>query len=51
MSEFELTTHFSDITIEDLGNEKLVKELFERKLIDDFDINNLADFGKAIALD
>jgi hypothetical protein len=50
MSEFELTTHFSDITIEDLKNEKLVKEFLERKLIDDSDINNLADFGKAISI-
>lgn len=50
MSEFELITQFSDITIEDLKNEKLILELFERKLIDDIDINSLADFGKAITV-
>lgn len=50
MSEFELTTHFSDLTIEDLKNEKLIKEFLERKLIDDSDIHNLADFGKAITV-
>lgn len=48
MSEFDLVNHFSDITIEDLKNEKLIKEFLERKLIDDSDISNLADFGKAI---
>lgn len=50
LSGFNLSTHFSDITFEDLQNEKLLKELFDRKLINDFDINNLADFGKAITL-
>lgn len=51
LNAFEIKYNFSDITFEDLQNETLLKELLSRKLIDDYDINNLADFGKAIKID
>jgi hypothetical protein len=47
---FKLIYQYSDITFEDLKNEEFVSELAESGLINEVDSNQLAEFGKAVAL-
>ena len=49
-SRFKITTHFSDITFEDLKNQELIEELCNRGLIEKKDLNALAEFSKGIEL-
>lgn len=51
VSAMSIKSFFSDITIEDLENEDLIKELESRGIISDADVNKLASFGKGIALE
>jgi hypothetical protein len=51
VEDFKLATHYSDITFEDLSNKNLIEEFKKRELITDYDINNLAEFGKGIKVD
>lgn len=50
VDEFKLTAQYSDITFEDLKSEEFIKELAECKLINEADMNQLAEFGKGVIL-
>jgi hypothetical protein len=47
---FSVNTYFSDITLEDLKNEKFINELVERKIIDKAETENLAVFSKGVVV-
>ena len=48
ISKIKIDCHFADITFEDLSDTDLMNEFVEKKLIDDTDINKLAEFGQGI---
>lgn len=48
ISKFKIDCHFADITFEDLSDKELLIEFTEKKLIDEADVNQLAEFGKAV---
>lgn len=50
ISNFRLTTHFSDITYEDLKDKELLSEFKQKKISDKDEENRLADFGKGIKI-
>lgn len=50
VNKFDLIIQYSDITFQDLKNEKFVKELHEAGLINDANANELAVFSKGIKI-
>lgn len=50
VEEFRLILQYSDITFEDLKSEDFIRELSECKLINDADVNLLAEFGKGVKI-
>lgn len=50
VDDFKLSVQYSDITYEDLKSQEFVNELKECNLIDESDMNRLAEFGKGVEI-
>lgn len=50
VDDFNLSIQYSDITYEDLKSQDFVNELKECNLIDESDVNQLAEFGKGVKI-
>lgn len=50
ISKIKMDCHFADITFEDLGDSELINEFIARKLIDEADASQLANFSEGIQI-